>query len=199
LNNQEPNQGVTSAVEAEPLEQTEVEQDEEENVIKQLQKTVEELGSRCKQEEDKANNYLTRIKYLQADFENYRKMVETQTSQRLAREKEHLLSGLLNIRDDLERALESAKLEGHPITKGVKMIFENLNSYLGQEGVGEIPALGKAFDPNLHEAVNYVSRDDCEDNTIVKEIRKGYTLNGKVIRISLVEVAKRQISQSSKL
>jgi molecular chaperone GrpE len=72
------------------------------------------------------------------------------------------------------------------------MVAENFKAVLAKEGLEEIEALGAKFDPNLHEAFSYVSREDCEDEVITAVIRKGYKLGGKVIRASLVEVNKRR-------
>ncbi|MFN3621482.1 MAG: nucleotide exchange factor GrpE, partial [Nitrososphaerales archaeon] len=79
-----------------------------------------------------------------------------------------------------------------PLFEGVKVVAENLRAVLAKEGLEEIEALGAKFDPNLHEAYSYVSKEDCEDGVITFVIRKGYKLNGKVIRASLVEVNKRK-------
>ncbi|NHV97631.1 MAG: nucleotide exchange factor GrpE [Thaumarchaeota archaeon] len=149
------------------------------------------LEEKIKECEKRAENYLTQLKYLQADFENYRKMFEAEVSRRVMSAKEGLILALIPIKEDLERAIQAAG-EDSPLLKGVKMVAENFKAVLAKEGLEEIEALGAKFDPNLHEALSYVSKEDSEDGVITAVIRKGYKLGGKVIRASLVEVNKRR-------
>jgi len=148
------------------------------------------LEEKIKECEKKAENYLTQLKYLQADFENYRRMFEAEVNRRVMSAKEELILALIPIKEDLERAIQAAS-EDSPLLRGVKMVAENFKSVLTREGLEEIEALGAKFDPNLHEAFSYVSKEDCEDGVITAVFRKGYKLGGKVIRASLVEVNKR--------
>jgi len=150
------------------------------------------LEDKIKECEKKAENYLIQLKYLQADFENYRKKFEAEVSRRVMSVKEDLMLALIPIKEDLERAIQAAD-EDSSLLEGVKMVAENLRSVLTREGLEEIDALGAKFNPNLHEAFSYVSKEDCEDGVITAVIRKGYKLSGKVIRASLVEVNKRQL------
>jgi len=150
------------------------------------------LEEKIKECEKKAENYLIQLKYLQADFENYRKRFETEVSRRVMNVKEDLMLALIPIKEDLERAIQAAP-EGSSLLEGVRMVAENFKAVLTKEGLEEIDALGAKFNPNLHEAFSYVSREDCEDGVITAVIRKGYKLSGKVIRASLVEVNKRQL------
>ncbi|MEM3073533.1 MAG: nucleotide exchange factor GrpE, partial [Nitrososphaerales archaeon] len=99
---------------------------------------------------------------------------------------------LIPIKEDLERAIAALSDKNSSLLEGVKVVAENLKAVLSKEGLEEIEALGAKFDPNLHEAYSYVSKEDCEDGVITSVIRKGYKLNGKVIRASLVEVNKRE-------
>ncbi len=149
------------------------------------------LEEKIRECEKRAENYLTQLKYLQADFENYRRMFEAEVSRRVMGVKEGLMLALITIKEDLERAIEAAA-EDSPLLEGVKMVAENFKAVLAKEGLEEIEALGAKFDPNLHEAFSYVSKEDCEDGIITAVIRKGYKLDGKVIRASLVEVNKRR-------
>jgi len=148
------------------------------------------LEEKIKECEKRAENYLTRLKYLQADFENYRRMFEAEVNRRVMSAKEGLMLALIPIKEDLELAIQAAS-EDSPLLRGVKMVAENFKTVLAREGLEEIEALGAKFDPNLHEAFSYVSKEDCEDGVITAVFRKGYKLGGKVIRASLVEVNKR--------
>jgi molecular chaperone GrpE len=75
-------------------------------------------------------------------------------------------------------------------------ILKNIDSLLASEGVREIEAVGTPFDPNVHDAIAYSARDDVAENTVTAEIRKGYMLNGRVLRPSLVEISKKIIKNS---
>jgi molecular chaperone GrpE len=105
----------------------------------------------------------------------------------------------LNIRDDYLRALSVArqsKSEQIVVIEGLEGILKNIDSLLASEGVREIEAIGTPFDPNVHDAIAYSARDDVAENTVTAEIRKGYMLNGRVLRPSLVEISKKIIKNS---
>ncbi len=158
-----------------------------------LRARINDLEFRLKESEEKVERYLTQLKYLQADFENYRKRFDNEVNRRVASEKERILNSLITVKEDMERAMQARNSEASVLLQGLKIVYDNLKALLTREGVREIDALGAKFDPNLHEALSYVSREDCEDGIITAVIRPGYTLNGKVLRASLVEINKRQI------
>jgi len=128
-----------------------------------------------------------------ADFDNYRKQMEKQLASKAESIKAELLLKFLNIRDDYLRALSMArqtKSEQGVVIEGLEGILKNIDSLLASEGVREIEAIGTPFDPNVHDAIAYSARDDLAENTVTAEIRKGYMLNGRVLRPSLVEISK---------
>jgi molecular chaperone GrpE len=133
------------------------------------------------------------MRYLMADFDNYRKQMEKQLASKAESIKAELLLKFLNIRDDYLRALSVArqsKSEQRVVIEGLEGILKNIDSLLASEGVREIEAVGTPFDPNVHDAIAYSARDDLAENTVTAEIRKGYMLNGRVLRPSLVEISK---------
>jgi molecular chaperone GrpE len=139
------------------------------------------------------------MKYLMADFDNYRKQMEKQVASKAESIKAELLLKFLNIRDDYVRALSVArqsKSEQIVVIEGLEGILKNIDSLLASEGVREIEAIGTPFDPNVHDAIAYSARDDLAENTVTAEIRKGYMLNGRVLRPSLVEISKKIIKNS---
>ncbi len=139
------------------------------------------------------------MKYLMADFDNYRKQMEKQVASKAESIKAELLLKFLNIRDDYLRALSVArqsKSEQIVVIEGLEGILKNIDSLLASEGVREIEAIGTPFDPNVHDAIAYSARDDLAENTVTAEIRKGYMLNGRVLRPSLVEISKKIIKNS---
>ena len=97
----------------------------------------------------------------------------------------------LNIYDDFKRAKEAFS-KNDENTKGLESIVKNMDSLLAKHNVAPIDALGEIFDPNLHEAISIVNDPKLDDNTIIKEIRKGYISQNRVIRPSLVEISKKQ-------
>jgi molecular chaperone GrpE len=119
--------------------------------------------------------------------------MEKQLASKAESIKAELLLKFLNIRDDYLRALSVArqsKSEQVVVIEGLEGILKNIDSLLASEGVREIEAVGTPFDPNVHDAIAYSARDDLAENTVTAEIRKGYMLNGRVLRPSLVEISK---------
>ena len=165
---------------------------------KEPEKTVvlpESEYQALKQAADKAQENWDRLLRLQADFENSRKRLEREKQDFLRFANEGMILELLNILDDLERAVElaEAKHEDFPaFLKGVEMILAHLYDMLKEHGVKAIEAKDKAFDPNFHEALTQVENNDVAEHTIVEEMQKGYVLNDKVIRTAKVKVSKKQ-------
>ena len=141
---------------------------------------------------------LNKLKYLMADFDNYRKQMEKQAASKAEVIKAELLLKFLNIRDDYLRALSVAKQSKSEavVIEGLEGILKNIDSLLASEGIQEIETVGTPFDPNVHDAITYSERDDVPENTVTSEIRKGYMLNGKVLRPSLVEISKKIVKNS---
>ena len=124
---------------------------------------------------------------LQADFDNYRKRKERETEEYKKYATSGIVTELLTIVDDLDRALEHAS-EENDLVVGIRGVRTNLMKILENNGLQEIPADGK-FDPNYHEALMAVEGE--EDDQIAEVFQKGYTLNGKVIRFTKVKVTKK--------
>ena len=88
--------------------------------------------------------------------------------------------------------IQRASIEYSDYKKGLDSIIKNMESFLQQNNVAPIEALGEIFDPNLHEAISIVNNPELDDDTITKEIRKGYISQNRVIRPSLVEISKKE-------
>ncbi len=168
---------------------------EKEDAQAQLDEAQEEL----EKEKAKADDYLRRLQYLQADFENFRKRVEKEMSDNRQFGNQRLLSDLIIVNDELELALREAEesQESPTIVEGVGMVHKRLQTLLSKEGVEKIRSLGSMFNPDLHDAALRVESDK-EEGTIVEEIRQGYTLKGKVLRPSIVKVAENSAGRESK-
>ncbi|AEF94726.1 Protein grpE [Desulfotomaculum nigrificans CO-1-SRB] len=137
-----------------------------------------------------AENNFNRALRLQADYENLRRRTRQEREELLKFGAEQLITALLPVLDNFERALASAGNGGEKFVSGVEMISRQLNEVLQNEGLTPIPAVGEQFDPNIHEAVMQVEDTGEPENTVVEELRKGYYLKGKVIRPAMVKVAK---------
>lgn len=162
-----------------------------------LLKRITELNKQLKTEKEKSEDYVSRLKYLQADFENFEKRVNREREDIVKMSSERVVTKLLTIQDDLELAIsESQKMKvSERVSKGLSMILINLRDVLSQEGVVEIDALGKVFDPSKHEVVSFLESEKLKENTVVSELRKGYILNGKVIRPSTTEVTRKPVKR----
>jgi len=158
---------------------------------KEPQEQIHDLEERLVQEQEKAQEYLRRLKYLQADFENYRKRTERKANELTVRCNEKLVAELLCVVDDLERALDSGKEtdDASALLKGVKMIHRNLTRMLEREGLERIDAVGKVFDPKFHEIVVKIPRNDCEEGLVLEEVRRGFVFKGRVLRPCMVNVS----------
>jgi molecular chaperone GrpE len=143
-------------------------------------------------EKKRSEDCLTRLRYLQADFENAKKRFDREAEQIRCHCTECLIIQLLDVVDELELAVKNGEISTSTDTllEGVEMTLKKLRKVLEQEGVSPIEnAEGKAFDPSRHNAIAAVERDDVEGSTVIEEIRKGYMMRGRVIRPSIVKVA----------
>lgn len=126
-----------------------------------------------------------------ADFDNYRKRMEKDREMLVCYANEALISDLLPILDNLDRALEADQEGNHSgdVLEGVRMISNQLHKVLQQCGLEPLASVGKPFDPSVHEAVGVLPSPDHDEGTVIAELQKGYSLKGKVVRPSMVHVA----------
>jgi len=167
-----------------------------EDTLNELKKTKNEL----EHYRNLYNDTFNKLKYSLADFDNFRKNVEKQNSLKMLSIKADLLTVVVNMREDFIRAIDTIKQKkiDNAIYEGLESILKNIDLFLEKEGIKEIDSLNHVFDPNIHEIVgfSYASDDDVEENFITKEIRRGYLLNGRVLRPSLVEVSKKIVKNT---
>lgn len=157
------------------------ESDNENHQENQQCKEIDELKKKC---EEGFNRFIR----LQADFENYKKRVAKERESMYNSALENIIIQMLPVIDNMERAAGVFKGDGldSKYIEGLDMIFKQLMTILQNNGLKEIEALGKEFDPNLHHAV--MQAEGEEENKIVEVFQKGYMLADKVIRPSLVKV-----------
>lgn len=169
-----------------------------ENDLKALRSELQSVKDELRKAKESSEGSLSKLKYLMADFDNYRKQMEKQAATKVETAKAELLLKFLNIRDDYLRALSVAKKAKTEavVIEGLEGMLKNIDSFLASEGVREIETVGTPFDPNVHDAIAYSARDDVDENTVTAEIRKGYMLNSKVLRPSMVEIAKKIVKNS---
>ncbi|MCX5692475.1 MAG: nucleotide exchange factor GrpE [Candidatus Omnitrophica bacterium] len=141
----------------------------------------------------KSDEYFDRLLRLQADFDNYKKRLEKDKIEFIKFANEEIIAEILKIIDDFERAVEAGKTKHDfdVLYKGIEMIHNDLRNFLKEEGIKEIEAKGKPFDPHEHEAMMQEETDAHPEDYVIEELQKGYTFNGRVIRPSKVKVAKR--------
>ena len=133
---------------------------------------------------------IDRLARLQAEFENVRK--------RTAREQQDFreyavadaVKALLPTLDSFERALQTGKTEKSEFRSGVELIYKQLQDSLQKLGLRAIPAKGEPFDPRLHEAIEMVETTDAADHQILEELQRGYKLKDRLLRPSMVKVAR---------
>jgi molecular chaperone GrpE len=151
---------------------------------------LRELVSRYKQE---AEQNWQQFLHAAADLENYKKQAVRQRDDAVQRVRHSLLNVVLDVVDNLERALEHRTSgDQGAILEGIRMTHRRVMDVLQNMSVVPMKAAGKPFDPRYHEAVDVVSHRDLgvEPDTVVAEIQRGYMLNGEVLRPARVRVAK---------
>lgn len=144
-----------------------------------------------KSEYDSLNNKMLR---LQADFLNYKARTEKEKSSTYVNAVSDVLTDLLPIIDNFERAIESESSTNEEVINfknGVKMIYDQFFSALQKRGLQEIEALNSKFDPNMHSGIAFEITDEKEEDTVIEVFQKGYVVNEKVIRPSMVKIAKK--------
>ena len=151
-----------------------------------FKKLKEELEKVKKESEDNKNKYLRAL----ADYQNYEKRVSEERVVLRQNANKELLLKLVMILDDLEKAQPFVKDEG------LQLIKEKFVKLLKDEGVEEMQVVGKQYDPHLAEAIEVVEGD--KDNLIKEVLRKGYSYNGKILRVAQVRVSKKSEARNSK-
>ncbi len=126
---------------------------------------------------------------LMAEFQNYKRRTEKEKGELFKYASEKLVVQLVEILDNFDRALNQSAGGGEAFAAGMELIFKQLTDVLEKNGVEEIKALGEDFDPNFHNAVMMEDTTEYESGKVSDVLQKGYTLNGKVVRPSMVKVA----------
>lgn len=151
---------------------------------------VAELAAQLQAASDEAAQYKDKYLRERAEMENFRKRQERFASDRVAHYKRDLLEKVLEVMDNLDRAMSyEASLDQESLQQGLRMVHWQLEELLRNEGLTPVAAVGEQFDPRVHEAVETVASPEHPEGTVVEEVRKGYLLGGEMMRPARVKVS----------
>lgn len=182
--------GKNKDVEVDPSSNDTLE-DSEEQMVETEEIIVEEPISALEESGRLASEYLDHLQRLQAEFDNYKKRVDREKTELIEYASAELVSELIDIMENLERGVASAKGSDDidSIVKGMEMVSTQLKDILCSRGLKPIEAVGKKFDPHYHEAMMMTPTDEYPYNTVIEEFQQGYMIKDKVIRYSKVRVS----------
>ncbi len=152
--------------------------------------TSEDLSKLLELEKQKTLQFEEKLKHVLADFQNLSRKTQNDIETGVNSKINEFILDFLKIYDDFIRAKEVI-VESKINADGLNSILKNMESLMEKYNVKPIDALGEIFDPNFHEAISIISDPSLDDNTITKEIRKGYISHEKILRPTLVEISKK--------
>lgn len=178
-------------------ETAESEETGEECEVEETEQETEKKGffGKKKEKKDKKDEQIEdltdRLKRTMAEFENFRKRNEKEKEQMFEVGAKSIIEKILPTVDNFERGLKAVAEEDKatPFVEGMDMVYKQLISSLEDVGVKQIEAVGKEFDPNLHNAVMHEENDELGENMVSEELQKGYVYRETVVRYSMVKVA----------
>ena len=175
-------QNETVEEQNENVESQEAEKSAEETSEDKIQKLEAEL-------QEWKNSYTRKL----AEFQNFTKRKENEVAEMRKYASEEIVVKLLDNIDNLERAVDASKESQNfdSLVEGVNMILNNLKHLLTEEGVEEIEAAGKEYNPYEHKAMITENKEELDDNVVVQVFQKGYKMKGKVVRPAMVTVNKK--------
>ena len=175
--------------------QNEAVEEQNENVESQeAEKSVEETSEdKIKKLEAELQEWKNSYTRKLAEFQNFTKRKENEVAEMRKYASEEIVVKLLDNIDNLERAVDASKESQNfdSLIEGVNMILNNLKNLLIEEGVEEIEAAGKEYDPYEHKAMITENKEELDDNVVVQVFQKGYKMKGKVVRPAMVTVNKK--------
>ena len=183
---------------AEPEEIVDVDQEseeasiEEENIeeAKELS-PLEQIEEQIRLKDDELLKQKDTFLREKAELDNFKKRLVKEKEDFVQFANERLLKEVIQIEDNMERAMTASNATLESLQEGVEMIQKQFATFLKNQKVKPIEALGKPFDPNLHEVLNQQESEEHEENTVIQEYSKGYTLNGRILRSTKVVIAKK--------
>ena len=164
---------------------------EESELTDNIEKASENPSSLLELEKQKVTQFEEKLKHVLADFQNLSRKTQSDIEHGVNSKINEFMLDFIKIYDDFIRAKEVIS-ESKINADGLNSILKNMESLMQKYNVTPIEALGEIFDPNLHEAISIISDSSLDDNTITKEIRKGYISHERTIRPTLVEISKKE-------
>lgn len=155
--------------------------------------------ARAQAAEQKCDEYYDRLLRASAEFDNYKKRTTREMRDVVRYANEKLFKELINVVDNLERAITSAEQDGKeddPLLQGVRLTLNEVEKILERHNVEPINALGETFDPNFHQAMMQEESADHPANTVISEMQKGYKLHDRLLRPAMVVVSKAKSEES---
>ena len=152
--------------------------------------SAQQQGSAFDKLKDERDSLIDRLARLQAEFENARKRTAREQQEFREYAVADALKALLPTLDSFERALQTSAADKSEFRGGVELIYKQLQDALLKLGLRAIPAKGEPFDPHLHQAIEMVDTKEVEDHHVLDELQRGYKLKDRLLRPSMVRVAR---------
>ena len=188
-NQKNPEQEEVGETDQETLETSNEEESKAEE--KKELTPMEQLQEQIRLKDEEIANQKDTFLREKAELENFKKRLTKEKDDFVQFANERLLQELIQIEDNLERALEVPNATLESLKEGVEMIQKQFSTFLKNQKVEPIEAIGKSFDPNLHEVLNQQESEEHEENTVIEQYSKGYTLNGRILRPAKVVISKK--------
>ena len=160
---------------------------EEEKKLSPMEELQEQLKKKDVELVEQKSDFLRE----KADLENFRKRLVKEKTDAVQFANERLLKELVEIDDNMNRALNTPNTSLESLKEGVEMIQKQFATFLKNQKVEPVEATGKPFDPSLHEVMTQLESEDHEENTVIQEYSTGYTLNGRILRSAKVVISKK--------
>ena len=187
---------------AEPEEIVDADQESEETSIEEENieeakelSPLEQLEEQIRLKDDELLKQKDTFLREKAELDNFKKRLVKEKEDFVQFANERLLKEVIQIEDNMERAMTASNATLESLQEGVEMIQKQFATFLKNQKVKPIEALGKPFDPNLHEVLNQQESEEHEENTVIQEYSKGYTLNGRILRSAKVVIAKKPVEK----
>ena len=179
-------------LEPEDLESEEDAPADEEKKLSPMEELQEQLKKKDAELIEQKGDFLRE----KADLENFRKRLVKDKADAVQFANERLLKELVQIDDNMNRALNTPNTSLETLKEGVEMIQKQFNTFLKNQKVEPIEAMGKPFDPGLHEVMTQLESEEHDENTVIQEYSKGFTLNGRILRPAKVVTSKKPAKET---
>ena len=174
-------------IEPEATDREEGDSAEEEKKLSPMEELQEQLKKKDVELVEQKSDFLRE----KADLENFRKRLVKEKADAVQFANERLLKELVEIDDNMNRALNTPNTSLESLKEGVEMIQKQFATFLKNQKVEPVEAIGKPFDPSLHEVMTQLESEEHEENTVIQEYSTGYTLNGRILRSAKVVISKK--------